>query len=129
MRRNALDGGPTGRAFRKNEEVYLRKHRFFICRPKAAWRSASRRTPKTAASRSTSLSRAIENIARLPPSNTLLPVKKSAPVPAQPILSLGLRRYLYLTAAITGAAIMVVEILGAKMLSPFVGTSHFVLVS
>src|SRR5450432_589473 len=35
-------------------------------------------------------------------------------------------RYLYLTAAATGAAIMVVEILGAKMLSPFVGLSHFV---
>ena len=41
-------------------------------------------------------------------------------------LSKGLRRYLYLTAATTGAAIMVVEILGAKMLSPFVGLSHFV---
>jgi spermidine synthase len=38
----------------------------------------------------------------------------------------GLRRYLYFTAAITGAAIMVVEILGAKMLSPYLGTSHFV---
>jgi spermidine synthase len=37
-----------------------------------------------------------------------------------------MRRYLYLTAAITGAAIMVVEILGAKMLSPFIGLSHFV---
>ena len=37
-----------------------------------------------------------------------------------------LRRYLYLTAAITGAAIMIVEILGAKLLAPFVGTSHFV---
>jgi spermidine synthase len=38
----------------------------------------------------------------------------------------GLRQFLYLTAAITGAAILVVEILGAKMLSPFVGSSHFV---
>jgi spermidine synthase len=38
----------------------------------------------------------------------------------------GLTRFLYLTAAITGAAILIVEILGAKMLSPFVGTSHFV---
>jgi spermidine synthase len=37
-----------------------------------------------------------------------------------------LRRYLYFTAATTGGAIMVVEILGAKMLSPFVGLSHFV---
>ena len=38
----------------------------------------------------------------------------------------GLRRYLYGTAALTGAAIMIVEILGAKMLAPYVGTSHFV---
>src|ERR1044071_153611 len=38
----------------------------------------------------------------------------------------GLRRYLYFTAAITGAAVMIVEILGAKMLAPYVGTSHFV---
>jgi spermidine synthase len=37
-----------------------------------------------------------------------------------------LRRYLYVTAAISGAAIMIVEILGAKMLSPYLGTSHFV---
>lgn len=43
-----------------------------------------------------------------------------------PALTRGLRRYLYLTATITGAAIMIVEILGAKMLSPHVGTSHFV---
>lgn len=41
-------------------------------------------------------------------------------------LSLAQRRYFYFTAAITGAAIMIVEILGAKMLSPFIGTSHFV---
>jgi spermidine synthase len=41
-------------------------------------------------------------------------------------LSPALRRYLYVTAGVTGAAIMVVEILGAKMLSPFVGMSHFV---
>src|ERR1051325_7614051 len=34
--------------------------------------------------------------------------------------------YLYLTAVVTGAAIMIVEILGAKMLSPYVGLSHFV---
>jgi spermidine synthase len=38
----------------------------------------------------------------------------------------GLRRYLYLTALVTGAAVLVVEILGAKMLSPYIGTSHFV---
>jgi len=46
--------------------------------------------------------------------------------PAPPALSIGLRRFLYGTAATTGAAILVVEILGAKMLSPYVGTSHFV---
>ncbi len=40
-------------------------------------------------------------------------------------LSKALRRYVYFTATITGAAIMVVEILGAKMLSPYMGTSHF----
>jgi spermidine synthase len=49
----------------------------------------------------------------------------TAPTPA-PVLSTGLRRYLYVTAAFTGAAIMIVEILGAKMLSPYVGLSHFV---
>jgi spermidine synthase len=41
-------------------------------------------------------------------------------------VSTALRRYLYFTAAVTGAAIMIVEILGAKMLAPYVGTSHFV---
>ena len=41
-------------------------------------------------------------------------------------LSPGLRRFLYLTIFTTGAAILIVEILGAKMLSPFFGTSHFV---
>lgn len=51
--------------------------------------------------------------------------KKQVPSPDL-VLSAGLRRYLYLTAAVTGAAILIVEILGAKMLSPYVGTSHFV---
>jgi MFS family permease len=46
--------------------------------------------------------------------------------PAQPDLARGLRRYLYLTACVAGAAIMIVEILGAKMLAPYFGTSHFV---
>ncbi|MEW6186542.1 MAG: fused MFS/spermidine synthase [Thermodesulfobacteriota bacterium] len=41
-------------------------------------------------------------------------------------LSSGLRNYLYATAAVCGAAVLVVEILGAKMLSPYFGTSHFV---
>src|ERR1043165_6669827 len=31
-----------------------------------------------------------------------------------------------MTAAVTGAAVMIVEILGAKMLAPYLGTSHFV---
>ena len=51
--------------------------------------------------------------------------KTPAPVPAE-ALGAGLRRFLYLTAVITGAAVMIVEILGAKMLAPYVGTSHFV---
>ncbi len=50
--------------------------------------------------------------------------KPSAPVANE--LARGLRRYLYFTAAITGGAIMIVEILGAKMLAPYLGTSHFV---
>ncbi len=41
-------------------------------------------------------------------------------------LSAAQRRYFFFTASITGGAIMIVEILGAKMLSPYVGTSHFV---
>jgi spermidine synthase len=52
---------------------------------------------------------------------------KNKPVAGSPeSVSSSLRPYLYVTAAITGAAIMVVEILGAKMLAPYVGTSHFV---
>ena len=43
-----------------------------------------------------------------------------------PALTRGLRRYLYITAAACGAAVLVVEILGAKMLAPYFGTSHFV---
>jgi len=45
---------------------------------------------------------------------------------AAPQITPGLRRFLYATAGITGACVLIVEILGAKMLSPFVGTSHFV---
>ncbi len=52
---------------------------------------------------------------------------KKQPAPAaEPALSRSLRGYLYFTAAVTGAAIMIVEILGAKMLSPYIGLSHFV---
>jgi spermidine synthase len=53
-------------------------------------------------------------------------VKKKSNQAPEPGLPSGLRRYLYFSAAITGAAIMIVEILGAKMLSPYFGTSHFV---
>lgn len=53
-------------------------------------------------------------------------MKKVVPASVPTELPTGKRRYLYFTAAITGAAIMVVEILGAKMLAPYVGTSHFV---
>lgn len=45
---------------------------------------------------------------------------------AKAAMSPALRRFLYITASITGGAIMIIEILGAKMLAPFVGTSHFV---
>lgn len=54
-----------------------------------------------------------------------LKAKLKAPASATP-LPAGLRRYLYFTATTTGAAIMIVEILGAKMLAPYFGTSHFV---
>ena len=50
----------------------------------------------------------------------------TAEADAKPILSHGKRQFLYATAATTGACILIVEILGAKMLSPFLGTSHFV---
>ncbi len=53
-------------------------------------------------------------------------MKKQPVTAAEPGLTTWQRRYLYLTAAITGGAIMIVEILGAKMLAPYVGTSHFV---
>lgn len=41
-------------------------------------------------------------------------------------ISPGLRRFLYLTAAVNGASVLIVEILGAKLLAPYIGTSHFV---
>jgi len=70
-----------------------------------------------------------ENIARSPTGPKIAPVKKSFRPPARPAppaVSRSLSRYLHLTAAATGAAIMIVEILGAKMLSPYVNLSHFV---
>ncbi len=53
-------------------------------------------------------------------------MKKQSTVATDESVPPSLRRYLYFTAAVTGAAIMVVEILGAKMLAPYIGTSHFV---
>ncbi len=53
-------------------------------------------------------------------------MKKKTTAQADKGLPSGLRRFLYLTAALTGAAVMIIEILGAKMLAPFFGTSHFV---
>jgi len=50
---------------------------------------------------------------------------KSASV-TTPAITPAQRRFLHLTAAVNGAAIMIVEILGAKMLAPYLGTSHFV---
>jgi spermidine synthase len=46
--------------------------------------------------------------------------------PAPPSLPRGLRPFLSVTACVAGAAIMIVEILGARMLAPYFGTSHFV---
>ncbi len=60
------------------------------------------------------------------PATDRTPATEIKPTASSTPTSRGLRVYLYLTAAITGAAIMVVEILGAKMLSPYVGLSHFV---
>ncbi|SVD47486.1 uncharacterized protein METZ01_LOCUS400340, partial [marine metagenome] len=51
---------------------------------------------------------------------------KTIPTVEDTDISDGLRKFLYFTAAVTGAGILIVEILGAKMLSPFLGTSHFV---
>jgi spermidine synthase len=53
-------------------------------------------------------------------------VKQKRVPPVDPPLSPGLRLYLYATALVTGATVMIIEILGAKMLSPYVGLSHFV---
>jgi spermidine synthase len=54
-------------------------------------------------------------------------VKKTPPAgPVSAAAAVAHRRFLYATAATTGAAILIVEILGAKMLAPYLGTSHFV---
>ena len=53
-------------------------------------------------------------------------MKKKKAAPQETTMPQALRLYVYVSAAITGAAIMIIEILGAKMLAPFMGTSHFV---
>ncbi len=53
-------------------------------------------------------------------------MKNRPSAPPEPAVSGNLRIYLYVTAAVTGAAIMIVELLGAKLLSPYFGMSHFV---
>lgn len=53
-------------------------------------------------------------------------MKTSRPALAGPQITPGLRLYLLVTAACTGAAVMIIEILGAKLLAPYFGTSHFV---
>ena len=64
---------------------------------------------------------------RLPSASRKTFAVKKRPAPAPPAtLPPPLRGYLYFTAAVTGAAIMIIEILGAKMLSPYIGLSHFV---
>lgn len=52
---------------------------------------------------------------------------KQAPNPvAPPALPASLRGYFYATATLTGAVVLVIEILGAKMLTPWFGSSLFV---
>jgi spermidine synthase len=53
-------------------------------------------------------------------------VKTARPAHAGPSLTPALRTFLLATATSTGAAVMIIEILGAKMLAPYFGTSHFV---
>ncbi len=48
------------------------------------------------------------------------------PVDVPPPVPPGLRVFYYVTAGIAGAAVMIVEILGTRILAPWVGTSHFV---
>lgn len=52
-----------------------------------------------------------------------MPVKQA---PSRSFLPASLRAFLYITATLTGGVVLVVEILGAKMLTPWFGSSHFV---
>lgn len=49
---------------------------------------------------------------------------KARPTPGNP--DRAQRGWFLITAAVCGAAILIIEILGAKLLAPFLGTSHFV---
>jgi spermidine synthase len=59
-----------------------------------------------------------------PPTKALVKPKHSVKSP-QPALE-PRRRFFYFTAAVAGAAVMIIEILGARLLAPYFGTSHFV---
>lgn len=54
------------------------------------------------------------------------PKPPTSNTPISAASSPGLIPFLYTTATITGAVVLVVEILGAKMLTPWFGASHFV---
>jgi spermidine synthase len=41
-------------------------------------------------------------------------------------ISSSLRHFVYVTAALAGATVMIIEVLGTRMLSPYMGSSHFV---
>lgn len=56
------------------------------------------------------------------PKASLKNAPKNSPEPIAP----SLRIFLFITAAVTGASVLIIEILGARMLAPYFGTSHFV---
>jgi spermidine synthase len=51
---------------------------------------------------------------------------KHPPLNEFPPLTKNQRGFLFYTAGVTGAAVMIIEILGARMLAPYFGTSHYV---
>lgn len=51
---------------------------------------------------------------------------KTSPTGAGTVADRAERIWFFLTAAVCGAAILIIEILGAKLLAPYLGTSHFV---
>jgi spermidine synthase len=51
---------------------------------------------------------------------------KTRPRPESQVSDPAQRAWFFLTATVCGAAILIIEILGAKLLAPYLGTSHFV---